>query len=206
MPASEKFWDKRAKRYDAKLVKGPNYAARLKRAAAVFKDIDNVMDVGCASGEITLALARHTRQILGIDHSANMIKVANAKAREYGIINARFEQMEPDDPRLAQGGFDAITAYSLIHLLDDPAATLARLNDLLVPGGYLITETPCLGDWNIVWRVLVKLAVFVGMAPPVLCLKVTELESMIGDAGFEILESKVYNPKSGLQCILARKR
>ncbi len=206
MPASKNFWDKRAERYDAKLYKGPNYAARLERAAAVFKDTDNVLDVGCASGEITLDLAPHAGQIRGIDHSANMVEVANTKARERGITNARFEQMEPADPRLAEGAFNAVTAYSLIHLLDDAHATLARLRDLLVPGGHLITETPCLGDWNIVWRVLIKLAMLVGMAPPVLSLKVAELESMIADAGFEVLESKVYNAKSGLQCVLARKR
>lgn len=206
MPASKNFWDKRAERYDAKLNKGPNYAARLERAAAVFKDTDNVLDVGCASGEITLDLARHAGQILGIDHSANMVKLANAKARERGITNARFEQLEPTDPRLAKSAFNAVTAYSVIHLLDDAPATLARLYDLLVGGGHLITETPCLGDWNIAWRVLVKLAMLVGMAPPVVCLKVAELESMIADAGFEVLESKVYNPKSGLQCVLARKR
>ena len=206
MSFSEKFWDKRAERYDAKLKKGPNYAARLERAAAVFKDTDSVLDVGCASGEITLDLARHARQILGIDQSANMVKLANAKARKLGVTNARFEQMEPADPLLAKGAFNVVTAYSVIHLLDDAPATLSRLRDLLVPGGHLITETPCLGDWNIVWRVLVKLAMFVGMAPPILSLQLAELEAMIADAGFEVIESKVYNPKSGQQCVLARKR
>ena len=43
------------------------------------------------------------------------------------------------------------------------------------------------------------------MAPPVVGLRVAELESLITDAGFEILDSKVYNPKSRLHCILARK-
>ena len=206
MPASKDFWDRQAKRYDAKLRKGPNYAARLERAAAVFKDTDHVLDVGCASGVITLDLAHHAGQILGIDHSANMVKMANAKARERGITNARFEQMEPADPRLAEGAFAAVTAYSMIHLLDDPPATLARLRDLLAPSGHLITETPCLGDWNMLWRVLVKLAMLVRVAPLVRSLKDAELESMIADAGFEVLESKVYNPKSGMHCILARKR
>ncbi len=206
MPSSKDFWDKRAGRYEAKLHKGPNYAARLKRAAAVFKKTDSVLDVGCASGEITLDLAPHAEEILGIDHSSNMVEVANAKVRDRDISNARFEQMEPDDPRLAEGAFNVVTAYSVIHLLDDVPGTLARLRDLLVPGGHLITETPCLGDWKLVWRVLVRLAVLVGMAPPVVGLRAAELESMIANAGFEILESKVYNPKSKLHCILARKR
>jgi ubiquinone/menaquinone biosynthesis C-methylase UbiE len=129
MPASRKFWDKRAGRYDAKLSKGPNYAARLERAAAVIKDTDDVLDLGCASGEITLDLAPLAGQIRGIDHSANMVEVAGAKARERGIANARFEQMEPADPRLAEGAFNVVTAYSVIHLLGRcprDACSLAR--------------------------------------------------------------------------------
>ncbi|MCP3904853.1 MAG: GNAT family N-acetyltransferase [Planctomycetes bacterium] len=203
---SNHFWDKRADRYDAKLHKGPNYAARLERAAAVFRKTDSILDVGCATGEITLDLAPHAEEILGIDHSSNMVTVANARARERNVGNARFEQMEPDDPRLAEGAFNVVTAYSVIHLLDDVPATLARLRDLLVPGGHLITETPCLGDWNFFWRALVRLAMLVGAAPPVVCLRVAELESMIENAGFEVLESKVHNPKSKQHCILARNR
>lgn len=206
MPNSSDFWDRRAARYDAKLYKGPNYAARLERAAAVFGDNANVLDVGCASGEITLDLAAHAGQILGIDHSLNMVEAARGKARERGIANARFEQMQAGDERLKEGSFDAITIYSVLHLVDDAPTTLSRLRDLLVPGGHLLTETPCLGDWNICWRVLVKLAVLVGMAPPILRLKVAQLEQMIADAGFEVIESKVYNPKSGMHCILGRKR
>jgi 2-polyprenyl-3-methyl-5-hydroxy-6-metoxy-1,4-benzoquinol methylase len=206
LPSSKDFWDKRADRYDAKLHKGPNYAARLKRAAAVFQETDSVLDVGCASGEITLDLAPHAGEILGIDHSSRMVEVANAKARERDINNARFEQMEPEDPRLAEGAFNVVTAYSVIHLLDDVPGTLGRLRDLLVPGGHLITETPCLGDWKLVWRVLIRLTARFRMAPPVVGLRAAELESMIASAGFEILESRVYNPKSRLHCILARKR
>jgi 2-polyprenyl-3-methyl-5-hydroxy-6-metoxy-1,4-benzoquinol methylase len=206
MPTSQDFWDKRADRYDAKLYKGPNYAARLERAAAVFRATDSVLDVGCASGEITLDLAPHVQEILGIDHSSRMVEAANAKARARSIRNARFEQMEPDDPRLAEGAFNVVTAYSVVHLLDDVPAQLGRLRDLLVPGGHLITETPCLDDWNVVWRVLIRLAVLVAMVPPIVGLRAAELESMITNAGFEILDSEVYNPKSRLHCILARKR
>jgi 2-polyprenyl-3-methyl-5-hydroxy-6-metoxy-1,4-benzoquinol methylase len=206
MRTSQNFWDRRADRWDAKLYKGPNYAARLERAAAVFKATDSVLDVGCASGEITLDLAPHVQEILGIDHSSRMVEAANAKARALDIRNARFEQMEPHDPRLAEGAFNVVTAYSVIHLLDDVPARLGRLRDLLVPGGHLITETPCLDDWNVVWRVLIRLAVLVALAPPIVGLRAAELESMITNAGFEILDSGVYNPKSRLHCILARKR
>ena len=46
----------------------------------------------------------------------------------------------------------------------------------------------------------------IGMAPPVVMLKVAELESMSAAPGFEVMESKVHNPKSRFQCIMAKRR
>lgn len=206
MPSSKKFWNNRARKYDRKLYKGPNYAARLERAAAAFGENANVLDVGCATGEITLDSAQHAQQILGIDHAPSMTDAANAKARERGIDNCRFEPLDANDPSLVEGSFDAITVYSVLHLVDNVPSTLARLHTLLKPNGQLITETPCLGDWNILWRILIGLMVAVGFAPTITALKLADLESMFTDAGFDIVESKVHNPKSSMHCILARKR
>ena len=49
-------------------------------------------------------------------------------------------------------------------------------------------------------------AVLLGTAPPISSLTQPQLESMIANAGFEIVDSKVYNPKSRQRCVLARKR
>ena len=206
MPTSEKFWDKHAEKYDAKTVKGPNYAARLDRVAEWAGETGNVLDVGCAAGEITLDIAPRVGAVHGIDISPRMIELASAKATERDIRNAQFSAVDPADSSLGEGTFDAITLFSVFHLVDDVEAMLPRLRDLLRPGGVLITETPCIGSWNPLWRVLVVLAVLTRMAPKVRVLKVDELESMIAAAGFEVEESKVYNPKSRMQCIMARRR
>ncbi len=206
MPTSISFWNRRARNYDRKLYKGPNYAARLERAAEVFGDNANVLDVGCATGEITLDLAQHAGQILGIDHAENMIEAGNAKARERGIDNCRFEAIEASDPSLEAGSFNAVTNYSLLHLVDDPHATIQRFHELLRPGGHLLTEAPLIGDWNPLWRVLLGSMVGLRVCPKIGALKLNGLEKMMTDAGFEILDSNVYNPKSGMHCFLARKR
>ena len=206
MPSSKNFWNKRAHKYDRKLYKGPNFAARLERAAEAFGENANVLDVGCATGEITLDNAKHAKQILGIDHAPRMTDVANAKARDRGIDNARFEPINASDPSLEAQSFDAITVYSVFHLVDDVPSILARLHTLLKPGGHLITETPVLGDWHILWRILIKAMVLLRFAPKITALKLADLEAMFNTAGFDILESKVHNPKSGMHCITARKR
>ena len=206
MPTSIKFWNKRAPGYDRKLYKGPNYAARLERAAAAFGENANVLDVGCATGEITLDLAQHAENMLGIDHASNMTDAGNAKAKERGVGNCRFEPWDANDPNLAPASFDALTNYSLLHLVDDPAATVQRFHELLKPGGHLLTEAPLLGDWNPLWRVLLGAMVGLRVCPKIGALKRKGLEKMMTDAGFDILDSKVYNPKSGMHCVLARKR
>ncbi len=205
MSTSVGFWNKRAKHYDRKLYKGPNYAARLERAAAVFPQDADVLDVGCATGEITIDLAQYCGQILGIDYADGMAQAGNMKAKDRGVENCKFRGVDAFDSSLAPGSFDAVTNYSLLHLVDDVQATVRRFYELLKPGGHLITEVPCLGDWFPLWRVIAKGATTVGLAPKVTCLTVRQCETMIRDAGFEVIESRVYNPKSGMHCILAKK-
>ncbi len=207
MPTDESFWDKIAERYDqTSQNKGPNYAARLERVKAVCTDSDSVLDVGCASGEITLDTAPHVGRIRGIDLSGKQIEMASTKAKERSIDNASFDRLNVMDPSLPPGSFDIITTYSVFHLVEDVSAVIRRMNELLAPGGHLISETPCLGDRGWHFGPLITVMRWIGKAPRVVHrLKAMDLEAMIRDTGFEILDSQVYNPKSRQHCILARK-
>lgn len=211
MGTDEAFWDKIAEGYAKSSAKnkGPNYAARIERAAAVFGGAGEVLEVGCASGEITMDLAAHCTRIHGIDLGAKLIEFARASAAERGIGNATFEKIDAMDPALPvpEGGYDAVTMYSVIHLVPDPPALVRRLHGLLKPGGHLISETPCLGDWSWVWRPVIGAVRLIGKAPSIVHrIKAAELEAMLADTGFEILEGTVHNLKSGQHCITARKR
>src|SRR6056297_839598 len=93
------------------------------------------------------------------------------------------EAPAPDAP------FDAVMAFNLLHLVDDPTATIHALGAQVKPGGLLITKTPCLADGNPLFRVLIPLMRLVGKAPPVRYLSVAGLDATIEAAGFEILET-----------------
>ena len=82
---------------------------------------------------------------------------------------------------------------------------LARLNDLLPTGGLLISETPCLGERDWLFRSLINLAQKLGLAPTICSLSSGELESLVSCGGFEILESRIWDEKNALQWIVARK-
>ncbi len=203
MPTQPAFWDKVADKYDRRTVKGPNYAARLERAARWAGQDASVLDVGCAGGQITLDLAGRVRVVHGIDISPRLIEKAKQRLEEQGALNCTFAVMSADDPALPAGAFDAVTAYSLLHLVPDASATVRRFYELLRPGGRVIAEVPTTSDIGLHLRVLIKLMTLVGKAPVVKVYSQARYEQMFRDAGFVVDEVKVYNPKSMSRSLLA---
>lgn len=207
MPASQSFWDKAAEKYDRKTVKGPNYAARLDRAANWLGSTAKVLDVGCAGGQITLDLAPRIGSIHGIDISPKLIEIAKHRAAEdantAGCVS--FEAVSVEDVSLDGQSFDGITAYSVLHLVEDAPATLQCFARLLKPGGVLIAEVPCLEDIPWYFRMLIPMMTLLGKAPVVQLYPQATYRTMFEQAGFEIREIKVYNPASMNRSILAYK-
>jgi len=206
MQPPDTFWDKRSKKYDDDIQNHDAiYEKRNQKTKSLLKETDVVLDFGCATGEITMDIAPHVRQVLGIDISEKMIAFANKKALERQIDNIRFSQIDIFDKSLVNHSFSAIMALNIFHLLDDAPKALARLYDLLAPGGLLISETPCLGERNWIIRSLIKFAVAVRLAPMILDLTVADLESLVSSQNFKILETKIWDKKNSVQWILARK-
>lgn len=203
------FWDRIATKYEASSAAniGPNFTARVERAAATFGPNARVLDVGCASGEIPLALAPHVASVHGLDLSSQLVDFARDKATQRGIDNATFEAADAIDADLADASFDGIMAFAVLHLVEDPAALLERLHRLLRPGGHFISETPCLADRGWFLGPVITLAQWLGKAPRIVeRLHLADVEAMIRDAGFEIIENKAYNPKNDQHSITARRR
>ncbi|MEM9347579.1 MAG: class I SAM-dependent methyltransferase [Planctomycetota bacterium] len=193
-PAS--FWDRAAAKYDRKTAKGPNYKARIDRAIQWIAPGAVVLDAGCAGGQITLDLAPHVQRITGIDISSRLITFAEARLAQQAIENAGFKVAPPEDPALEPGSFDAITAYSLLHLVEDAPATVRRFHELLKPGGRLIAELPCKEQVGLHFRILIRLMQLVGKAPSVHLYRRAEYQRMFQDGGFAVQEMKIYNPAS----------
>ena len=203
---SSAFWDKRAKQYDDAIGKhDPPFDKTIARTSALLSSSDAVIDLGCGSGEFSVELAPCVRKIHGIDTSEGMIKLAREKARNRNVDNATFEQCDLPDCGLQAGSFSSAIAFSIFHLVDDPAATLASLRALLESGGLLISETPCPGDRSWLFRTLLAVAQRMGLVPAIRNFSSAELESLVAENGFEILESETWDPKSATHWIVARK-
>ena len=98
-----------------------------------------VLSLGCGIGDTELLLARHVRQVVGVDLSPAAIRQARADAARLGIQNARFEEGS-----VAEGTFDVAIAIFFLHHLSDAAlaAFPAQLRAALPDGGVFYSLDP----------------------------------------------------------------
>ena len=203
----ERFWDRIAKNYDKRSDK------KQERLLETIENIkrhlgpeDRVLDFACGTGEKALGVSDRVQSIRGIDLSREMIEKASAKATDRQIENAQFSQTSLFDATLKPGSYDAIMAFYVLHLVDDPAQVLERICELLKPDSRLICETPCLGESSAVVGWLIALVGKLGVLPKVHCFRIANLKSMITSAAsFQLVESECVNQNQTHLFVVAKK-
>jgi 2-polyprenyl-3-methyl-5-hydroxy-6-metoxy-1,4-benzoquinol methylase len=90
----------------------------------------DLLDVGCAGGEFLRYMATRGWRVAGLE--------PHADARVPGIPIAR----RWDDPALADGAFDAVTAWSVFEHVHQPDEYFREAARVLRPGGRLVVHVP----------------------------------------------------------------
>ena len=98
------------------------------------------VDLGCGSGQVTLALARRCRTVLGVDVSREMIHLLLQNAAREGISNVKGRAVPIERLGLAQNSVDLVVSnYALHHLRDrDKQVAVNEACKWLRPGGKLV--------------------------------------------------------------------
>lgn len=157
--------------FDFKEFQHPDFIQYPERCIRTFHQpqdecLERALDLGCAVGASTFALAQSHRQVTGIDFSASFIETAN-RLKESGRIDSEvpiegdirkpftavvdpdidrsrvnFEVGDACQLRDDLGSYDTVFAGNLIDRLPSPKAFLESLPDLVKPGGQLILTSP----------------------------------------------------------------
>lgn len=206
MESDVKFWDRIARKYAAQPVKNvAAYEATLDRVRAYLRGGDRVLEVGCGTGSTALRLADEVANYVATDVSPAMIGIARGKLAESGAENLEFAVAPVVDTRFESESFDVVFGSSILHLVDDLPAAVARAHQVLKPGGYYITKTPCLGQMGWPLRLLIPVLRVIGKAPSVLFFGKSELEAAIRGAGFGIVEAQSFEGAPNNWFVVARK-
>ncbi len=185
----QSFWDRVARKYARDPIKDmAGYTRTLECTRQRLREADTVLELGCGTGTTALSLAPSVARLVGTDVSGVMISIAREKARAQGCGNAEFEVAPADRALGADGAFDAVLAFNVLHLITDQSATLQQAVCALKPGGLFISKTPCLSEMNPLLRLAVPVARLVGKAPHVAFFSAFALERAIENAGFTIIE------------------
>jgi len=108
---------------------------------ALIESGDNVLDVGCGTGEVTLLAKTRAKdgKVSGIDPALEMVAVARSKANRKGLdIDFRLGVIE--SLPFPNASMDVVTSSLMMHHLpeDLKARGLAEIFRVLKPGGRLL--------------------------------------------------------------------
>jgi SAM-dependent methyltransferase len=108
--------------------------------AAAIGTGEEVLDVGCGTGQTTRDTARRAPAggALGIDLSAEMIALGRRLAAAEALPNARFEQADAQIYPFVQGSFDVAISRTGAMFFGDPPAAFANIARALRSGGRLV--------------------------------------------------------------------
>jgi ubiquinone/menaquinone biosynthesis C-methylase UbiE len=101
------------------------------------------LDLGCGTGVISLSLAERGFDVLGIDHSEDMLAVAKQKLASTQVSgNCNFVVGDVRHLPAEDHAFECVTCQGLLHHLPEMQSCLTELNRVLRPGGYFYISEP----------------------------------------------------------------
>jgi len=123
----------------------PLKQARMDFIDSFLKNNSSILDIGCATGELALALSKKGHQVVGIDLDETMIELAREKTKRMGLNTGFFiKNMTKIGEDFSPDSFDAVLCLgnTLVHL-ENPGKikeVFTGIYKVLKGGGILVVQ------------------------------------------------------------------
>lgn len=205
MTKTDPFWDKIAERYARKPVPDADvYQRKLTITQGYLRPDMKAFEFGCGTGTTAIKHAPFVDHLHAIDVSAKMLEIAKARAANSGVDNLTFEQAAIDDFDAVDESCDVVLGLSILHLVEDRDRVIAKVRNMLKPGGVFVSSTACLGDKLWFFKYIAPVGRLLGLMPILKVFTINELKNSLTNAGFDIDQQWVPE-KSHTAFIVAKK-
>lgn len=205
---SEKFWNSFAAGYDKQTLVHYRqvYSDTIVKSEQYLNADQTVLDIGCGSGIITIALAKSVKRIYATDTAEKMIEIARNKAAEAKFENIEFFVADLFDSRWENGSFDVVMAYNVLGYVKNTDAFLKKISQLMKPNGIFLSTTDCWGEKKTDAGRTQAFLSKIGLLPFMQNFCIRNVEELIRRNGFEMMESvNLFEPVPNL-FIAAKKK
>jgi len=133
---SQAFFASTASQWDKLRVELYGQSCILEAFVAMLPSDWMIADLGCGTGHLTAQLASSVRRVIGVDHSAAMLKAARKRTAHLDNVELRRGDLEavPID----DGSCDAVVLMLVLTYVSRPIQALAQAARILRPGGKVV--------------------------------------------------------------------
>jgi SAM-dependent methyltransferase len=161
----------------------------------VFRAGDRILEVGCATGALTVYLADRGYRVTGLDRSSDMIRRARNDHPHLDLCVGDAMTLPYDDDT-----FDAVVAASVINVVPDATQVLSEMHRVCTPGGTISVLVPSDGFTEEDLDSLIETLRLTGFSEAVLTkwhrgppkMSRSQLKTLFESVGLETLATRTY--------------
>ena len=143
MNTEKRNFDKEAATWDhepRRLKLAGDVARAISEAVKPDRTMD-VLDFGCGTGLLTLALQPLVHSITGVDSSRGMLEVLQAKVNSQHLTNVKTRCLDLEKGDRLEGSYHLVVSSMTFHHIQDIGPLLSQFRGILRPGGHV-----CIAD------------------------------------------------------------